>query len=99
MKINVFTAGYVKNSSQAISMKQEKMDREIKVDENKCVYCLVCKRACPVNAIKAVCSSCSYGDYRLNPEDAKIKGRSITQDECVNCGWCQEICQWMQLKS
>lgn len=79
---------------QAISITRDRpLDRDIKVDEDKCVYCLVCKRACPVDAIKAACTSCSYGEYELNPEDAKITGRAILQeDSCVNCGWCQEIC-------
>jgi 4Fe-4S ferredoxin len=79
---------------QAITITRDRpLDRDIKVDEDKCVYCLVCKRACPVDAIKAACASCSYGEYDLNPEDAKITGRAILQeDSCVNCGWCQEIC-------
>ena len=56
-------------------------------------YCLICKKACPVDAIKAVCRSCSYGEYDLKPEDSEIKGSSfIDEDACVNCGWCEEIC-------
>ena len=66
---------------------------DIKVDKNKCVYCLICRKSCPVDAIKAVCRSCSYGDYDLKPEDAEIEGSSfIDEDTCINCGWCQEIC-------
>jgi 4Fe-4S ferredoxin len=53
----------------------------------------VCKRACPTDAIKAVCSSCAYQDYKLDPEDFKTHGNTVLNpDSCVNCGWCQEIC-------
>jgi 4Fe-4S ferredoxin len=66
---------------------------DIIVDKDKCVYCLICKKSCPVDAIKAACRSCSYGEYDLNPEDAETTGASfIDQETCVNCGWCQEIC-------
>ena len=79
---------------EAISItRKTPKDRDINIDEDKCVYCLVCKRICPVDAIKAACGSCSYGEYRIKPEDAEVTGRTILQEEdCVNCGWCQGIC-------
>ena len=66
---------------------------DINVDKDKCVYCLVCKKACPVDAIKAVCRICSYGDYDIKAEDSEIVGNSnIDEETCVNCGWCEDIC-------
>lgn len=45
------------------------------------------------NAIKAVCRSCSYGEYDLNPAKAVVKGNSIIDSElCVYCGWCEGVC-------
>jgi 4Fe-4S ferredoxin len=78
----------------AITIKEDgPFSHKVEIDEDKCVYCLVCRRACPTQAIKAVCESCSYGEYKINPEDAVIKGEVFLNDEsCVNCGWCQEVC-------
>jgi 4Fe-4S ferredoxin len=46
-----------------------------------------------VDAIKAVCRTCSYGEYDLDPAAAEIEGSSFIDDDlCVRCGWCQEIC-------
>ena len=61
----------------------------ISVDEDKCVYCLVCKRSCPQEAIKAVCSGCMYSDTF---EKAEITGDIFIGSECINCGWCEEVC-------
>ena len=54
---------------------------------------MVCKRACPTDAIKAVCSSCAYQDYKFDEDAFKTKGDTILNpDSCINYGWCHEIC-------
>ncbi|MCE5213146.1 MAG: 4Fe-4S binding protein [Methanobacterium sp.] len=80
--------------AEAITLNKENITApEISIDKDKCVYCLVCKRACPVTAIKAACRTCSYGAYEIDPADAEISGNAfIVEDQCINCGWCQEIC-------
>lgn len=78
----------------AIEIKQDSpTSYEVKIDEDKCVYCLVCRRTCPTDAIKAVCASCAYSEYNINPEDTEIKGNIfLNEEKCINCGWCQDIC-------
>ncbi len=57
------------------------------------MFTAICKKACPVNAIKAVCRVCSYGDVDINPEDTNTTGNIVLNfDQCVSCGWCQEVC-------
>lgn len=64
---------------------------DIRVDEDKCVHCGICKRICPVDAIMQVCRICPYGEYEIKTPE--ITGTSYIDPElCVNCGWCQEIC-------
>ena len=61
--------------------------------DDECVYCLVCKKSCPTNAIKAICRACNYGEYDLNPANAVVTGNSIIDSElCVYCGWCEGVC-------
>ena len=65
----------------------------IDIDKDKCVYCLICKKSCPVDAIMAACRSCSYGEYDIDPADAVTTGNAFIDDEaCVRCGWCEEVC-------
>ncbi len=68
----------------------DNLNNTIEVDTSKCIYCGVCKRACPQDAIKAVCSTCMLQDQIKAPE---INGTaSILKDGCVNCSWCKEVC-------
>lgn len=79
--------------AEAIVVDNETGKESIIIDKDKCVYCLICKRSCPTNAIKALCRSCSYGEYDLDPKDAVVKGNSIIDDElCIKCGWCEGVC-------
>ena len=79
--------------AEAITVDPETGEESIVVDKDKCVYCLICKRVCPENAIKAMCRACSYGEYDLDASKAVTNGNSILDDEgCVYCGWCQGVC-------
>ena len=79
--------------AEAIVVDKETGKESIVIDKDKCVYCLVCKKSCPTNAIKAVCRSCSYGEYDLDPAKAVVKGNSVIDSElCVYCGWCEGVC-------
>lgn len=79
--------------AEAIVVDKETGEESIVVDKDKCVYCLVCKRSCPTGAIKALCRSCSYGEYDLDPADAVVTGNSIIDNElCIKCGWCEGVC-------
>ena len=54
------------------------------------VYCGICKRICPQDAITEICSTCMLQDQIIVPE---ITGTTyIVEDDCVNCSWCAEIC-------
>ena len=62
----------------------------IEVDVSKCIFCGVCKRICPENAIMEVCSTCMYSDEIDVPE---VTGETfIAEGSCVSCSWCSEIC-------
>ena len=66
------------------------LNNSIEVDLSKCVQCGVCKRVCPENAIRQICSTCMLRDEIPKPE---ITGNTfIAEDSCVNCSWCSEIC-------
>lgn len=79
--------------AEAITVDSTTGKESISVDTDKCVYCLICKKVCPEDAIKAICRSCSYGEYDIDPAKAVTKGNSIIDSElCVYCGWCQGVC-------
>ena len=82
--------------AQAISIKEipgftnDKLNKTIDVDLSRCVFCGVCKRVCPQDAIMEVCSTCIMHDEIKVP---KITGNTfITESSCVNCSWCLEVC-------
>ncbi len=72
-----------------LSSTDGKLLDKIEVDLDKCVYCLVCKRSCPQEAIYGVCSGCMYSDEFEKPE---ISGDIFIGSECINCGWCKDVC-------
>ena len=79
--------------ASAITVDPTTGEESIVIDKDKCVYCLICKRICPENAIKAICRSCSYGEYDLDPSKAACTGSTVIDDvDCVYCGWCQGVC-------
>lgn len=79
--------------AEAITVDSKTGEESIVIDKDKCVYCLICKRVCPEKAIKAMCRSCSYGEYDLDEKKAVVKGNSIIDENlCVFCGWCQGVC-------
>ncbi len=79
--------------ASAITVDPVTGQESIVIDKDKCVYCLICKRVCPTKAIKAMCRSCSYGEYDLDPLKATVSGNSIIDPEiCVYCGWCEGVC-------
>nr|WP_281070609.1 4Fe-4S dicluster domain-containing protein [Methanopyrus kandleri] len=55
-----------------------KLPKNVEVDEDRCVYCGVCMRTCPVDAIQVT-----------KPYQGHIE---IDDEECVGCGLCVEIC-------
>ena len=67
---------------------------DIKVDLDACVYCKVCEKSCPHNAIEAICYKCPLASRIKKPELYKeIKGQTnIDKELCVSCGWCANIC-------
>jgi 4Fe-4S ferredoxin len=82
--------------AEAITLKNiasssvDKLNNSIEVDTSKCVYCGVCKRICPEDAIKEVCSTCMLREEIEVPE---ISGEAfIIENSCVSCSWCSEIC-------
>ena len=42
-----------------------------------------------LEAIKTVCSTCMYSE---EIEKVKITGDIFIGSDCINCGWCKEIC-------
>ena len=55
----------------------------LKVDENICKQCGICKKNCPVNAIK--------GEVRQGPFE-------IIEDKCIKCGTCIDKCPFKAIK-
>jgi 4Fe-4S ferredoxin len=73
-----------------INSSSQQIANGINIDESKCVYCGLCKRICPEDAIKIMCTTCMYQDEIKEPE---IEGNILlNEEECIKCGWCQEVC-------
>jgi NADH:ubiquinone oxidoreductase subunit F (NADH-binding) len=53
-----------------------------RIDEEKCIGCGACKRACAANAIRG----------------EKKKPHVIDQDACVQCGACYDVCKFKAVK-
>ncbi len=51
---------------------------EVKLKAENCIYCTLCAKKCPVNAITV---------------DRANKEWSISKDECMQCGACVEVCR------
>ena len=56
---------------------KQKVAGRVTLDKNNCVYCGLCARNCPENAITV---------------DRATKSWSVNYDECVQCGRCIEKC-------
>lgn len=86
-----YTAPDVEKTSETF-MKPETEEAEGKsggkpvLIEEKCIYCTICAKKCPENALKV---------------DRKEKTWKLTEDKCIECGICAESCpkKALELKS
>ncbi|MFV0313677.1 MAG: monomeric [FeFe] hydrogenase [Anaerotignum sp.] len=68
------------------------VDRRAYINQNLCIECGLCKKACPFNAISEVMRpcvrSCAVGAVKINEGRKAV----IDQDQCVSCGACVYQC-------
>ncbi len=57
---------------------------------DKCVGCMACAKACPVEAIKKTENAAMV---KGKPSD-KLKVHEVIQDKCIKCGMCKDSCKF-----
>ena len=64
-------------SAEAAPAVQPRDDGKPVQDPNKCVYCTLCAKKCPGEALTV---------------DRKEKTWTLDEDKCVSCGTCKDVC-------
>ncbi|OWZ83957.1 4Fe-4S dicluster domain-containing protein [Natranaerobius trueperi] len=75
------------------------INRQAFINQDKCIECGKCKKACPYNAISDVrrpCSTVCVVDAVKVNSDRKIH---IEQDQCLSCGACIDGCPFGAIAS
>ena len=62
-----------------------KYDAYAKIDDDECIYCQRCQKACPRDAI-------TIDRILPNRADLVTGEIEINEDDCVYCGVCEELC-------
>ncbi len=68
----------------------------VRVDEEKCLPCMLCERVCPLQAIKVEWSLPKKEE--IAPFDEKRKGKiELVEEKCNFCGICTKFCDAFML--
>ncbi len=73
--------------------------KDIKIDEEKCIPCVLCEHACPNDSITAELRIPKKEDLVIYEEEpGKIEGEiTIDKDKCTYCGLCERLCNAIEI--
>lgn len=73
--------------------------KDIEIDEEKCIPCLLCEHACPNDSIKADLKIPKKEDLVIyDVEPGKIEGEiTVDKDKCTYCGLCERLCDAIEI--